>query len=495
MDSLKKFSLLFIIMSGFLLLSVQTVYAVVPTFQVASTGNGDSVKIDVTGNQNSQVVLFYLNPNSNIQFVSIGYTDSFGNFSTIIRSSTYNISSNSQVYVSTGGVNGTQSEIITWPSFQTTPVVNTSTFSLSQTGLILNVGQSSTITAGVSSLYLTSNSNSSIANININSNQITVTALAYGSAVVNVCASNSTTNCASFSVTVQNSGTAQLNFSSNNFSISAGQTASVLVSGGSGIYAILNNSNPNAFSANLSGSSVMVSAQASGASGSITVCATNTNICGILNVNSPAVTSVPVSFSIQNPSIVVGQSLTVVIYGASGSGFYIASNSNLNVVQTSINGNNLTLTANSKPGTTEISVCANGSGGCAILNVSVVANAVLVQPVTQVNTQQTVYYNFPRYLGFGDRGDDVFQLQNLLVKLGFLTATPNGRYGPATKLAVQKFQKSHGVRQTGNVGPSTKALLNQIQNTTSTNTTSTTATTLQQQISQLMAQMAQMQGR
>jgi len=68
---------------------------------------------------------------------------------------------------------------------------------------------------------------------------------------------------------------------------------------------------------------------------------------------------------------------------------------------------------------------------------------------------------FPRYLGRGDHGPDVLSLQELLVTLGFFpsTITPNGYYGPATVKAVKLFQKAHGIRATGNVGPLTRATL------------------------------------
>lgn len=76
-------------------------------------------------------------------------------------------------------------------------------------------------------------------------------------------------------------------------------------------------------------------------------------------------------------------------------------------------------------------------------------------------TNQTTYI-LPRYLGYGDKGDDVLMLQKLLVQLGFLSEIPNGNYGLATKTAVQKFQQAHSIKQTGDVGPATKDALNQV---------------------------------
>lgn len=55
-----------------------------------------------------------------------------------------------------------------------------------------------------------------------------------------------------------------------------------------------------------------------------------------------------------------------------------------------------------------------------------------------------------------DSNQSVLFLQNYLVERGYLTATPNGHFGPATKAAVKAFQKTNGISQTGNVGPLTR---------------------------------------
>ena len=77
---------------------------------------------------------------------------------------------------------------------------------------------------------------------------------------------------------------------------------------------------------------------------------------------------------------------------------------------------------------------------------------------------QTITYLFPRYLGYGDKGEDVLKLQQLLQTLTFLPASisPNGNFGPATRNAVKLYQKAHGIRQTGNVGPLTLKALNSL---------------------------------
>ena len=76
--------------------------------------------------------------------------------------------------------------------------------------------------------------------------------------------------------------------------------------------------------------------------------------------------------------------------------------------------------------------------------------------------QTATSYVFTRNLKYNDKGADVLELQKILVQLGYLTATPNGRYGPATVTAVKKLQTAHKIRQLGNVGPATMAFLNQL---------------------------------
>jgi hypothetical protein len=60
----------------------------------------------------------------------------------------------------------------------------------------------------------------------------------------------------------------------------------------------------------------------------------------------------------------------------------------------------------------------------------------------------------------GDTGSQVKVLQKALAKLGFDPGTPDGSYGPATKIAVERFQIAKGLAEDGVVGPET---LNAIQ--------------------------------
>jgi len=625
--------------------------AMTPSLSLSATGTGDEVQINVTGDSNASVLLFY----TNSAFAFLGTTNSSGNFSTIVNSSTNSITINTQVYVKVGGVAGTQSNTVSWPYVQASSNNSTTTLTLSQTALLLNAGQTSVLTAGASYLYLSSNTNPAIANINLNANKVTVTANAYGSTIAKICVVGSTTNCVNLNVTVQNAGTQQLTFSQNNFSLYSGQSTTVNVSGGSGSYIISNNSNTNAIQAGINGSVINLSATGTSGASSITVCTSNMNYCGILNVNSTSVNSTAVTFSQTNPFVSLNQNSTVTIYGGAGTNFYVSSNSNPSVVQANIVGNILTLIGNSigsstinicayagscasltanvgnigssdglivlsqssisilagqvsnitisggsapytissqnstnifnsnisgniltiygvNPGSATASVCSStgcvnlsvivgntnsttnlslsqnnislnigqqstifvsGNGGYYIANnsspnvasVNIIGNSVVVSgnyagssnlsicqsggqcanlyvTVQSSTTAQTtpvntvVYFNLARYLGAGDKGDDVLQLQNALAKLGFLSATPNGYYGLATAAAVKAFQKNNGIRQTGNVGGLTKSALESLKISLSSTSTAQTnqMASLQAAINALMAQVRALQG-
>ena len=631
--------------------------AATPVLSLSATGSGDNVQINVNGDPGASVLFFYTQKNVGQQMVILGTTNSSGYFSTVVSSSTYGIASNTAVYVKTGGINGSQSANFTWPYFQGS--TTTGTLTLSQTALLLNIGQTSTLTASANYIYLSSNSNPAVANINFNANQITVQALTIGSTSVNICIVGNASSCATLSVVVQNSSSQQLNFSQNNFSIYSGQSNSVTVTGGSGIYTISSNSNPSAVQASLNGSTVTLTAGSTTGAASITVCTTDLSDCGIINASSTTVNSSAISFSQTNPVVSLGQSTTITIYGGvSGSNFYVSSNSNPSIVQANINNNILTLIGNSTTGSSTINVCAYaGSCGSLIANVSntgstgaislsqnsvsilagqsanitilggstpynlsaqnstnifngnISGNVLTIygvnpgsgtasvcssvgctnlsitinglnsttsnQPVFSQNNillnsgqQTTVYisgggsfyvsnnsnpaaasatingtsavvtanvsgstnilicqnggqcatlyitvsgntaptpvvnpitvapaYVFTRYLGYGDTGADVSTLQNFLVQQGLFSATPNGRYGPMTVLAVKKFQSLHNIKQTGNVGPTTESELNQMQTSSGNSSTTKQQQILQieQAIQQLETQLAALQ--
>jgi len=344
---------------------ISSVHAATPSLNLSYTGNGDNVLVTVTGDANSGVNLSYLPNNGSYATQSaIGTTNSNGNFSAVLSTSNYNISSiNNLVYVT---VNNQNSAPLPWP-YSNGTINNGSAISLSQTSLTLSVGQSTVITAtnsGSNSLYMSSNTNSSVVNISLNANQITVTANVAGSTSVTVCAVGNSSNCASFTVTVQGAVQSLL-FSQNNLLITVGQTVPVTVAGGTGTYMISNNSNPTVIQASVNGSNVNFYATVSSGSAAVTVCSIDNSACGIINATASGVAgSSAISFSQTNPIIVVGQTVSVSVSGGSGN-YYVSSNSSPTIVQTNIVGSTLTLFGNST-GSATINICS-ASGGCGML--------------------------------------------------------------------------------------------------------------------------------
>lgn len=65
------------------------------------------------------------------------------------------------------------------------------------------------------------------------------------------------------------------------------------------------------------------------------------------------------------------------------------------------------------------------------------------------------------YLGLGDTGTEVKQLQEKLIKVGF-TLVADSKFGPATENAVKAFQSTNGLTVDGFYGPATKAKLQDV---------------------------------
>ena len=108
-------------------------------------------------------------------------------------------------------------------------------------------------------------------------------------------------------------------------------------------------------------------------------------------------------------------------------------------------------------GTRSIEVC-DSDDNCSTLDVTV--KEVAAPAPTPSNASPVAPYKFTSFLEYGNNGDEVMALQLYLKALGFLSATPNGHFGPATQAAVKAFQAKHGISAVGYVGPATRAALN-----------------------------------
>jgi hypothetical protein len=349
-------------------------HAITPTLSVSATGDGDSVQLNITGDPNTSVILYYSKSGYGQQISSIGNTNTNGTLLTTISTSQYGVVPNSLVYVTLGGVNGPQSAQVSWP-IASSLISSSDVLALSQTGVVLPIGQSSTITAtnlGSDSIYLSNNSNPIIANANLSGNQITVSANSYGSTVMTFCLTSNTSNCSSVYITVQNSNSTPLTFSQNSISMYSGQSLSIQISGGSGSYFVSNNSSQNqgVVGTSISGSTIILNTTSTTGASSITVCSIDNSSCGIINVTiGSSINSSSVSFSEPNPIVLIGQSLNVSIYGPSSSLLYVSSNSNPSIVQANLSGSTLTLLGISN-GSSTINVCASAND-CGSLNVTV----------------------------------------------------------------------------------------------------------------------------
>ncbi len=368
--------LAFVAAAGLILAAAGTVYATVtPTLSLTSAGDGNTVDVNVTGDPSASVILFYTQTNVGQELTTLGTTNSSGSFSGSISTSGLGIAGGSVVYVRTDGINGPQSASVSWPNLSTT-----GTLSLSQTGISLTVGQSTSVTvsnATANSLYLSNNSNPSVANVSISGGQVTFTGINLGSTVATLCATQSSSNvgssapvCVSAYVTVTNGSSASpLTFSISNVTVSPGQSVPITISGGTGTYTVLTNSNSAAIQSNISGNVVTLTTTATSGSAAITVCSTDMSSCGIINATASSVSSSPLSFSQTAPSLSVGQSLIISISGGNATSYYLSNNSNNTAVSTTLNGSNLTITGNSS-GSATITVCSS-SGSCGSITAAV----------------------------------------------------------------------------------------------------------------------------
>lgn len=323
-------------------------FAATPSFSAFYTGNSDYVQVNITNaDPNYGVILNY-----NSQMRALGTADGSGSFSATISTSQYGITPGAVVSVT---VDGKTSSAIQWPYTTTS---SNGAFSLSQTNVSLSVGQTSVITANVSgTFYLSSNSNPSVANVSLNSNQFTISANAAGTTNLTICMVANSAYCATATVTVSGASNQTLTFSQNNLSLPYGQNATVIVSGGTGIYAITSNTNSASIQATVSNS--VVSLYAGNVSGSavITVCSTNMTSCGVIYATAGASSSyTALSFSQTNPTLAIGQAATISVTGGVAP-YYISANSNTAAVQTSVSGNVVTLSG-MIAGSATVTVCS-----------------------------------------------------------------------------------------------------------------------------------------
>jgi hypothetical protein len=330
-------------------LLVSQVSAVTPSLSLVNNGYG-TIQVTVYGDANAPVILdYYANGILNGAGV-IGSTSYSGTFSATINPANYNIPTGSQVLVV---VNGQQSATTIWTgtagynnynngynnSYATTPV-------LSQTSASLTLGQSQTIyinnnynTSYAGNQYYLSNLSSGIVTGTVNGNAITLYGQNVGSATINVCTNTN----GSYNYNYNTSGCA---------------TVYVTVTGGyynNGNYPYTNPTYPTYPT----------------------------------YPNYPVYNNTPISVSNSTVQVTVGNSGVVTLYGGTNNngygttnyyntnGYYdnnsyYINNNNSNIANATINGSTLTIYGTAA-GTTTINVCSSNGGGCASVNVTVIA--------------------------------------------------------------------------------------------------------------------------
>lgn len=87
----------------------------------------------------------------------------------------------------------------------------------------------------------------------------------------------------------------------------------------------------------------------------------------------------------------------------------------------------------------------------------------ILEPTTNTDIYKNVY-TFTKSLQLGMKDPEVYNLQKLLSQTPSIypEAQVTGYFGKATEAAVKKFQEKYGIRITGEVGPQTRAKLNEL---------------------------------
>ncbi|TSC60464.1 MAG: hypothetical protein LiPW15_342 [Parcubacteria group bacterium LiPW_15] len=485
MKKIIVFAVLFASIGSFGTLSA---YAMTPTLSMSST-SGDSVQINVVGDANSGVMFYYnIGSSSGMQVTTLGTTNSSGTFTTTISGAAYGVNSGSSVYVL---VNSQQSAMQTWPYNSS----SLGTPSLSQTNVPVGLGQTVTVTSqgNTTGVYAGLSPNSTIALLQINGTQISITGRQIGSTNATICYVGTASNCANLAINVQSANVQSLSFSQNNVTLTTGQNTTINLYGGSGYY-VASNSNSSVATPSINGSVLTIYGAANGST-NVNVCSSSGG-CGIIYVTvNTSGTNQSISFGSTNPTISIGQSMSVPIYGGYNY-YYISSNSNSGVAQANLSGSTLSLYGSSA-GSTSIAICAS-SGTCSTLYVTVsgttggtTSNMTLLAEITAMQSQlaqilvsiQTmaakltqlaasaggstsgggttqIKYKFTLFLAVGSSGNEVTELQKRLISEGYFSGSTTGYYGTATEAAVKKYQSAHGVTAAGYVGPSTRVILN-----------------------------------
>lgn len=113
--------------------------ALAPTIALSGAGDGDSIKIEVTGDASKGVLLYYQKENSDPQLSYIGSTNVSGKLETTLSTANYGIIANSPVHII---INGQRSADVEWPYIAAEAML-----ALDKTSIVLPIGETKEITA------------------------------------------------------------------------------------------------------------------------------------------------------------------------------------------------------------------------------------------------------------------------------------------------------------------------------------------------------------
>lgn len=492
--------------------------------------NPGSLAYVVINNQQSAMVTWPYNNSGNGPSLSqTSVTLSLGQTAVITSSSGSQlyIMTNSNSSVASFTINGTQITIAANSvgattaaiCYQTNPqsctnvsvtVQSTSgqTLSFSQGNVNMTVGQNNSVNiyGGVSGnyYYISNNSNGNAVQASISGSTVNLYAANIGVATITVCQNGG--GCGTLYTTVNNTGGGNsLSVSQNSITVGVGQSMTISIYGNGGYY-LSNNPNGNVATISLSGANATIYGITNGYTNA-TICESNGGRCATLSItvgSGGGYNQNNLTFSPTNPTIAIGQTASVAIYGGSGS-YYISSGTTGNL-QATINGSTLSLYA-TVAGSWPITVCSY-SNGCGTLYVTVGGNNTSYYPiynqtdspaallsqiqvlenqlaqlrailVSRTGTNQYQQYSYDPYGGYdygyvagistykfynslslGSSGTDVVELQKRLAAEGFYGGAITGYFGTSTYSAVVQYQQTHGINPIGIVGPATRASLN-----------------------------------
>jgi len=419
---------------------------------------GQTVPVTVAGGTGTYVVSNNSNPNA---------------IQTNVNGSTVNFYANTSSGSASVTVCSSDSSACGVINAAATGVTGSSAISFSQTNPAISVGQtvSVTVSGSTGNYYVSSNSAPSIVQTNIVGSTLTLFGNSSGSATISVCSSGGGCGVMVAIVGATNAG---ITLSQTSITLSAGQASTVTISGAGGYY-VSSNSNQSAASAAISGNNVTISAISAGTA-NITICQSSGQ-CAALYVTVSGTTAASSGSIVLNQMLAIGQSVNLSISGGS-TPYYLSSNAG-NIFGAVLNGSTLTLSGVGA-GLSSINVCSS-NGTCATVYVSVSGSSggstaasdaaavitsqiqALQNQIAQIQGGSTAAgsYKFLNPIKLGDKNAEVTELQKRLTTEGVYSGPITGLYGPLTEAAVKKYQTQHGLTPLGNVGPGTRASLNQ----------------------------------